>query len=399
MFVDLDDFKKINDTLGHDVGDALLTQAATRLSACVRNEDTVGRHGGDEFLILIEGVNEPNDMELVAEKILRAFAAPFEINGMTLVVTTSIGVAIFPEDGVDYQALLKSADTAMYEAKSEGKNRFHYYTDKMNQEAQRKLELDRQMHSALENGELSLVYQPIVAADSLSPIGAEVLLRWNSPVLGAISPAEFIPIAEQSGLILSIGEWVLETACQQVKQWIDERGLPFKLSVNVSPRQLRSIDFVDTLSQILSRTYFPASSLYIEVTEGLLIKQTSETTRILEQLEELDVGLSMDDFGTGYSSLSYLKDFPFDNLKIDRSFIRDLPHDHDAQVLITATIAMAHQLGLSVTAEGIEQVDQLQFLRENECDLIQGYLLGKPVPASEFSFDVPLFNDNEVRHA
>ncbi|WP_286236596.1 bifunctional diguanylate cyclase/phosphodiesterase [Neptuniibacter halophilus] len=386
MFVDLDGFKKVNDSLGHDVGDRLLQQATQRLKHCLEPHHTLARQGGDEFLILLDELQTPEQAELVAEQILEQFSQPFDVQNKQLVVTTSIGISIYPDDADDFPALLRAADIGMYKAKKDGRNRFHYYTQEMNDIATRQLELDNNLRDALDNGEFSLAFQPLISSNGGEAriSGAETLLRWHSPTLGMVSPTEFIPLTEQTGLIIPIGRWVLEQACGQARKWIDQGHSHFSISVNVSPRQFKGNNLVDDLRYALERHDLPARHLVIEVTEGLLIEATPELSQTLNEISALGVRLSMDDFGTGYSSLNYLKTFPFNNLKIDRSFVMELPANKDAQILVTATIAMAHQLGLSVTAEGIETEAQYQFLQSQHCDLLQGFYLGKPLPAAEF---------------
>ena len=386
MFIDLDGFKKVNDSLGHDVGDRVLQLASQRFSNCIRNNDTLARHGGDEFLIILENMDHPQDAELIINKIIQEFSVPFSINNNELVVTASIGVSVYPDDADNYQSLLRAADIGMYRAKKEGRNTFHYYTQEMNDIATRQLVLDTNLLTAMEKDEFDLAYQPLVCglSEGQPIIGAEVLLRWNSESLGSVSPVEFIPLTEQTGLIIPIGRWILEKACKQAKQWVDQGHEKFRLSVNVSPRQFKGNDFISDLLYALEASQLSPNNLSIEVTEGLLIQASPELNDTLNSITEMGIKLCMDDFGTGYSSLSYLQSFPFNNLKIDRSFIKDLPHNNDSKILVTATIAMAHKLGLTITAEGVETEEQLEFFRGSGCDLLQGYLLGKPVAAEVF---------------
>lgn len=386
MFIDLDGFKKVNDSLGHDVGDRVLQDAARRFQSCIRSNDTLARHGGDEFLIIMEDMQNPEDAEVIIEKILQAFSAPFRIDNNELIVTTSIGVAVYPDDAPDYTSLLRAADIGMYKAKKDGRNTFHYYTQEMNEIASRQLTLDNNLRSAMERGEFHLVYQPLMCGKkALNPLaGAEVLLRWESETLGSVSPVEFIPLTEQTGQIIPIGRWILEKACRQAKQWVDMGNEDFCLSVNVSPRQFKGNDLLSDLQFALDSSGLSPCNLSIEVTEGLLIQSSPRLNSVLKQISEMGIKLCMDDFGTGYSSLSYLKTFPFNNLKIDRSFIKELPESNDSQILVTATIAMAHELGLSITAEGIETREQLAFFADTPCDLLQGFLFGRPVSAKEF---------------
>lgn len=397
MFIDLDDFKKVNDSLGHDMGDQLLQEAVKRFQSCLSHEHSLARHGGDEFIIMLEDLGKPEQAEIVAESILEKFSRPFSIQGQQLLVTTSIGISIFPDDANDYPALLRAADIGMYKAKNEGRNTFHYYTQEMNDVATRQLELDNCLRTAIANDEFSLAFQPLICGvrEHNEVVGAEVLLRWNSAKLGAVSPAEFIPLTEQTGLIVPIGRWLLKQACNQAQAWIEQGHTSFTISINVSPRQFKGNDFISDLEQALSLSGLAPEQLKLEVTEGLLIEASPELTSTLEAISAMGIQISMDDFGTGYSSLNYLQKFPFDNLKIDRSFINELPEHAESQILVSATIAMAHQLGLSVTAEGIETKAQKEYLRQLRCDYLQGYLLGKPMPATEFS---SILNENNSCH-
>ena len=392
MFIDLDGFKKVNDSMGHEVGDLLLQQATRRFVSCLEKQHTLARHGGDEFIIILEDIADPTDAEFIAEKILQQFSQPFSIQNKQLVVTASIGIAIYPDDAPNYSDLLRAADIGMYKAKHDGRNRFHYYTQEMNDIATRKLALDNCLTNALQNKEFRLVFQPLVSNLNGQPKvqGAEALIRWSSPSLGEVSPVEFIPHTEQSGLIIPIGRWVLEQACLQAKAWLDAGHEDFYISVNVSPRQFKGNDLLQDLKKALNMSDLNPKHLNIEVTEGLLIEASPELNNTLHAIAEMGITLSMDDFGTGYSSLNYLKKFPFTNLKIDRSFIKELPDNSDSAILVTATIAMAHQLGLSVTAEGIEAAEQYNYLRGLRCDRLQGFYLGKPVSAKDFSFDLIL---------
>lgn len=387
MFIDLDGFKKVNDSLGHDVGDNLLQQAAKRFQSCLKENHTLARHGGDEFLILLEDIHSATDAELIAEQILQQFTHPFMIQNKQLIVTTSIGISIYPDDASDYRSLLRAADIGMYKAKKDGRNTFHYYTQEMNDIATRQLDIDNNLRTAIQNNELTMVYQPLISGirGHQQIIGAEALIRWHSDALGFVSPEEFIPITEQTGLIIPIGRWILKQTCQQARFWVDQGYSEFSVSVNVSPRQFKGNDFLSDLKHALEEAQLPAHHLNLEVTEGLLIEASTELMNSLREISDLGVKISMDDFGTGYSSLNYLKTFPFDNLKIDRSFINELPDNSDSKILVTATIAMAHQLGLSVTAEGIETKEQYNYLSELRCDLLQGYYFGKPMPAKEFT--------------
>lgn len=384
MFIDLDDFKKINDTLGHDVGDELLISVANRLQDTISDLHTLARYGGDEFILLIENQQDLTYVERLAERILSRLGMEFFVQGRSFYISGSIGIAVAPTDGEQPEELLKKADTAMYRVKDEGRNGFSFYSPDMNTDIANRLELEHQLRGALKRGELSLNYQPIFCLKDHKMTGAEVLVRWNNESLGMVGPDQFIPVAEQTGLILTIGKWIAREACLQAMIWREIWDDQFSLALNVSPRQFRDGHIVPMLSQVLEETGFPAESLVIEITEGLLFRNDEATAQSLRQLRAMGIQLSMDDFGTGYSSLSYLKQFPFDILKIDRSFVRDIETEPGDQQLIVATLAMAKGLGLEVVAEGIENQNQLDFLIESGCDAAQGYLLGKPMSAAEF---------------
>ncbi len=393
MFIDLDNFKKVNDTLGHEVGDQLLLEASSRCRAVIRDADTVARLGGDEFLITVGDLTRTEDAKIIAEKILLAFSTPFKVGALELIVTASIGLAFYPDDGMDPVVLLRNAEAAMYRAKEEGRDVFHFFEPSLNEEALQRLEMERYMHRGLENREFFLRYQPLVNAETSRVEGAEVLLRWQNPELGLVAPDRFIPVAEQNGLIVSIGEWVLMTACRQARAWVDQGHAPFRLAVNVSPRQFRGGFLTQVIRRILGESGLPAHCLEIEVTEGLLIKESPVTRETLNDLSAMGIHLSLDDFGTGYSSLSYLRNFPFNTLKIDRSFIRDLVSNPEDRALVIATLAMARGLGLSVIAEGVETLEQLAFLRAHGCPMVQGYFFSKPLLPEEFC-EFPLILDS-----
>ncbi|MGB0281440.1 MAG: bifunctional diguanylate cyclase/phosphodiesterase [Neptuniibacter sp.] len=398
MFIDLDGFKKVNDSLGHDVGDILLQLASRRFKSCLQPNDTLARHGGDEFIIIVEDVDEPEDTELLLEKILQQFSNPFIIDNKELIVTASIGVAVYPNDAQDYPALLRAADIGMYKAKKDGRNTFHYYTQEMNDIAVRQLQLDNNLRFALEREEFHLVFQPLVSGglNAGKVVGAEALLRWESKELGLISPDEFIPLTENTGLIIPIGRWVLVEACKHAKAWIDKGYEDFSISVNVSPRQFSGNHFIHDLNYAIGKSGLPPQNLNLEVTEGLLIQASAELNHTLEYLSQMGVRISMDDFGTGYSSLRYLQTFPFNNLKIDRAFINNLPNHKDSKILVAAIIAMAHKLGLSVTAEGIETIEQFNYMNILDCDILQGFYIGKPMQASDFEEFLFNTSDNNI---
>jgi len=384
MFLDLDRFKTINDTLGHEMGDTLLKSVAERLRDCVRRGDVIARLGGDEFIVALADVAQYEDVAQVAQKILDSFARPFHLSGRDLFVTTSVGVALYPQDHRDVEGLLKNADAAMYRAKELGRNNYQFYTHEMNAKAFERLTLEIHLRRALERQEFLLHYQPQVDLNTGAIVGMEALIRWQSAELGLVSPADFIPLAEETGLIVPIGEWVLRSACVQTKAWHDA-GLPrLRVSVNLSARQLRERDLVRTVNKALTESGLNPRCLELELTESML--QNVDTAEvILKDLHDVGVYLSIDDFGTGYSSLNYLKRFPIDNLKIDRSFVRDIISDPDDAAITDAIISMAHTLGIRVVAEGVETAEQLVFLHKHKCDLIQGYYFSKPLAAELFA--------------
>ena len=385
MFVDLDRFKNINDTLGHPVGDEVLRVIGRRLQNSLRDCDTVARLGGDEFILLLEAIGSESDVGKVAEKLLTDFREPIAAAGHEFFVTASVGVSFFPQDGEEVITLVRNADAAMYRAKEKGRNSFEFYHAELTSSAQKRFALEGEMRRALDRGEFTLHFQPQRRLDDHCLIGAEVLLRWSHASQGAISPAEFIPLAEESGLIVDIGAWVLLAACAQVKTWLDQGLDPPPVAVNVSEVQMRRSDLVSTVEAVLQQTGLPPGYLELEITEGFIMNNTEERVAQLRHLRELGVGLSIDDFGTGYSSLSYLKRFPIDKLKIDQSFVRGLPGDSDDAAICRAIIGMGRSLGLKIVAEGVELPAQQEFLRLAGCDLMQGYLYARPMPAEEFA--------------
>jgi diguanylate cyclase (GGDEF)-like protein len=381
MFLDLDKFKTINDTLGHDVGDQLLQMVAHRLTECLRAEDTVGRQGGDEFIVLLASLSAAEDAALVAQKILATLSAPFVINGQDLRTGASIGIAVYPQDGGDVETLLKNSDTAMYHAKEAGRSNCQFFTQAMNAAAAERLLLESSLRQAIERHELLLHYQPLVNIADGNIVATEALVRWNHPELGLVSPARFIPIAEDSGLIIPLGEWVLSQACHQLKQWREQGIALQRMVVNLSPRQFRQKHLVENFSRVLSETGVDPHWLGLEITETVIMENPELSIGILDELKALGIELSLDDFGTGYSSLGYLKRFPIDKLKIDQSFVHDITTDADDAAMVAAIIVMAHQLNIRVVAEGVETEAQLAFLREQGCDEYQGYYFSRPLSA------------------
>ncbi len=384
LFLDLDQFKVVNDSLGHAAGDQLLQAVALRLQERVRNTDTLARLGGDEFVIVLEDLSIPEDASRVARDLIDQVAKPAVLaDGTSVYVGCSIGISVFPDDGEDAGQLIKQADTALFRAKDAGRNTFRFYTSAQTAIATRRLTLEASLRAALENGEFILHYQPLVGLAGLRPIGVEALVRWRKSDGEIVSPAAFIPLAEETGLIVPLGQWVLQEACSRMKAWRDV-GLPLQtMAVNLSPRQFRHPDLRKAIRGILDSTGLSPSLLELEITEGAVMESGSEAEHRLAGLKDLGVRLAIDDFGTGYSSLAYLKRFPLDTLKIDQSFVRDIPHD-PAGMQITATIvAMARILNLSVLAEGIETPGQLEFLDHHRCDIGQGYLFSRPVPEEE----------------
>jgi len=385
LFLDLDRFKHINDSLGHAVGDRLLQSVAQRLSACVRSSDTVSRQGGDEFVVLLSELTRAQDATVIADKILLAIATPYLIDQHELHISASIGIVTYPDDGTEAETLMKNADIAMYHAKEAGRNNYQFFKPEMNVHAVERQSLEEGLRHALERQELVLHYQPKINLQTGSIIGAEALVRWRHPKRGVVPPAKFIPIAEECGFIVRIGQWVMHEACCQARIW-QEKGLPaLRIAVNISAAELRAKDFVAGVRAILTETGLEPHYLELELTETFLMQDSKSTVAVLKDLKDIGVQLAVDDFGTGYSSLSYVKRFPIDTLKIDRSFVRDLVTDDDDASIVSAVISMGKSLHMRVVAEGVETPEQLQFLREHSCPFAQGYYFSPSVVAGEFT--------------
>jgi len=384
LFLDLDRFKVINDSLGHNIGDQLLQAVAARVQACVRDSDTVARLGGDEFTIMIPALVRSEDAAPVAQKILEAVRYPFHLDGREFYITTSIGISLYPEDGMDAETLIKNADTAMYQAKEQGRDNYQLFNAYINAKALQRIALEHGLRRALLNEEMQVHYQPIFDFRAGRIVGMEALLRWTHPEMGPIPPSVFIPLAESTGLMSPIGQWVLRTACRQAKSWHDSGYKNLSLAVNLSVTQLQQPDLVVRVSEVLEETGLPPRLLELEITESSAMQSPEASVRTLYDLKKLGIRISLDDFGTGHSSLSYLKRFPIDTLKIDQSFVRDINSDPDTAAIVTAIIAMAHSLRLKVIAEGVEFSEQAAFLKHYSCDQMQGYLIKAPVCAEEF---------------
>ena len=397
LFMDLDGFKKINDTLGHDVGDHLLTEVASRFARVVRVSDHLGRQasdapesavsrlGGDEFTVLLTEIQKPADAALVADRLLATLEPPIVLAGKELFMSTSIGIAVFPEDGLDTESLLRNADAAMYFAKGRGRNCYQFYSEEMNRTRSSQIEIESHLRGALEREEFQLHYQPILAAESGELVAAEALLRWIDSSGRSIPPDDFVPVAEETGLIVPIGQWVFRTACAQVQRWHDELGRSIRIGVNVSGHQIREPGMLEMVRNAIEETGVDPEQVELELTESTIMQDDSLTVHTLRELRAMGIGLSLDDFGTGYSSLSYLRRFTIDRVKIDRSFVSELPDNPDDAALTAAIIVMAHGLRLSVVAEGVETAAQALFLSQRGCDELQGYFFGRPCVAEEFA--------------
>ena len=383
LFIDLDRFKNINDTLGHGVGDRLLESVAARITRVMRAGDTVARPGGDEFVAVVTDIQTVEDIAKVAQKILRAFAGPYQVDSHELFISASIGISIFPNDGDDVDTLVKNADRAMYQAKESGRNTFQFYAPDMLESAMERLALETDLRKALDRGELHVYYQPVTTAEGVV-VACEALLRWQHQTLGLLLPDEFISLAEETGLIAPIGEWVIRETSRQMAHWVGE-GHDLRVLVNISPRQFQQRDLVDIVRDALEASGLDPRRLELEITESAVMRDVERTVAILCDLKNAGVRLSIDDFGTGYSSLSYLKRFPIDVVKIDRSFVRDVLTDKFDEAIARAVVTLAHSLELEVIAEGVETERQLSFMRDIGCDLIQGFLVSRPMPPSALS--------------
>jgi diguanylate cyclase (GGDEF)-like protein len=385
LFIDLDRFKLINDTLGHHVGDRLITEVGRRIKQCVRGGDTVGRVSGDEFGVVLTDLAHADDAAIVAQKILDRLARPFDLGGNEAYVTASIGISVFPADGDDAETLLKNADMAMYRAKELTRNAYCFFTAEMNQRSVAKLQLNTDLRRAIERGEFELHYQPKVSLGDGRIQGVEALLRWNHPQRGLVRPAEFIPALEDSGLILPVGEWVLAEAARQLREW-HARGIdPVSVAVNLSAKQFRRRDLDTLIRTVLAASGVPAGMIELEITESCLMDEPEDAVRLLANLRAAGLKISVDDFGTGYSSLSYLTRLPLTALKVDRSFVRDAASSAQAASIVRAIIDMAHNLGFTVIAEGVETAEQVEFLRRHGCDLGQGFFFARPMPAADLA--------------
>ena len=384
FFIDLDQFKRVNDTLGHFVGDELLQEVAQRLKLCVRENDTVSRLGGDEFTIILTDLFLLKPITDIANKIIDAISQPIILHDNELFVGASIGVSIYPDDGDNAQILIRNADAAMYHAKENGRGNCQFFSEEINQRNQERHLLEKNLRRAIKNEEFELYYQPQIDINSEKVIGAEALIRWNDPHRGLVSPLDFIPIAEENGMILEIGAWVFKQACQHLRRCLDSKNTVGRVAINLSAIQFRDEGLVDMIESVLKQEKIPSNLIELEITESAIMENADEAIKILERISALDICISIDDFGTGYSSLAYLKKFPVDKLKIDREFIKNLPENNDDIVLTTTMIKLANSLGIDVLAEGTETKQQIDFLKNHGCQYVQGYYYAKPMPEDEF---------------
>jgi len=385
LFLDLDGFKHINDSLGHPIGDKLLQSIAKRLVDCVRGTDTVSRQGGDEFVVLLSEVEHSEDAAITARRLLQAVAEAHSIDQHDLHVTTSIGVSVYPDDGLDAETLIKNADTAMYQAKENGRQSYQFFMPAMNVRAVERQSIEESLRRALERQEFTLYYQPKIKLRTGEITGAEALIRWTHPSRGSVSPAQFIPVAEDCGLILPIGRWVLREACKQARAWVDAGLPPATIAVNISAMEFRDENFLESVFGILKDTALDPSSLELELTESVLMKRAESAASVLQTLRARSVQIAVDDFGTRYSSLSYLRKFPIDALKIDQSFIRQITSAPYDTTIVTAVVSMARSMNLRVVAEGVETQEELAFLQAHQCDEAQGYYFSRPVLPEQFA--------------
>ena len=404
LFIDLDRFKQVNDSFGHSVGDELLKQFAKRLLACIRKYDCasrdakevldakISRFAGDEFMVLLESIKDYYDVAKVAKRVSEYLSAPYTIEGKEVYITQSIGISLYPTDGDNLEDMIKHSDIAMYHAKDMGRNNFQFYSESLNKAAKDNLVLEGQLRKAIKLNELFLCYQPMVDMATGEIFCVEVLVRWQNPELGILSPAQFIPLAEETGLITEVDEWVLHNACKQVKVWQESGLQPFRLSVNISGRHFRKKTLNETIDRVLNSSQMDPQLLVLELTEGILMDNDPHTKSSLHDLKKKGITLSIDDFGTGYSSLSYLKRFPVDVLKIDRSFIKDILTDPDSSTITSAIIAMSGSLKLETIAEGVETKEQMELLLEKGCRKMQGYYFSKPLSVKEFEEFVKIIN-------
>lgn len=382
--MDIDRFKNVNDSLGHAVGDTLLDAAAKQLQKSVRDGDTVARLGGDEFVVILTAVGSEDDIAAAANRILTSVSGRFELGGHEVYSTCSVGIAVFPRDGTDAESLIKNADTAMYRAKENGRNRCQFFHEEMNVRVARRLALESQLRLALERGELQLHYQPKFDLASGKLAGAEALIRWNNAELGSVSPAQFIPVAEDTDLIVPVGRWILQEACAQARRWLDTFGITLCIAVNISARQFHSVELLSTVRGALDNNGLNPQQLQLEITESMVMHDPLTAIGLLTELKALGLSIALDDFGTGYSSLAYLKKFPIDVLKIDQSFVAGLALDKDDVAIVRTITELARNLGLTTVAEGVEDHSQERVLRDIQVDEVQGYRFGRPVPAAEF---------------